>query len=37
MWASFELDRMLGNGEVIGKLEMSWNELLGHGNDPFGE
>ncbi|KAG2139400.1 CHAT domain-containing protein [Suillus cothurnatus] len=26
---------MLGNGEVIGKLEMSWNELLGHGNDPF--
>ncbi|KAG2342353.1 hypothetical protein BDR05DRAFT_1000986 [Suillus weaverae] len=35
MWASFELDRMLGNGEVIGKLEMSWDELLNHGNEPF--
>ncbi|KAG2029055.1 hypothetical protein BDR03DRAFT_976094, partial [Suillus americanus] len=33
--ASFELDRMLGNGEVIGKLETSWNALLDHGNEPF--
>ncbi|KAG1897271.1 uncharacterized protein F5891DRAFT_982860 [Suillus fuscotomentosus] len=29
--ASFELGRMLGGGEVIGKLEMSWDELLDHG------
>ncbi|KAG2348055.1 hypothetical protein BDR05DRAFT_996353 [Suillus weaverae] len=28
MWASFELDRMLGNGEVIGTLEMLWDGLL---------
>ncbi|KAG1775551.1 CHAT domain-containing protein [Suillus placidus] len=33
--ASFELDRMLGNGEVVGKLEMSWDELLDHGEEPF--
>ncbi|KAG1753655.1 CHAT domain-containing protein [Suillus paluster] len=26
---------MLGNGEVIGKLKMSWDELLRHGNEPF--
>ncbi|KAG1728461.1 CHAT domain-containing protein [Suillus lakei] len=35
IWASFELDRMLGNGEVIGKLETSWDELLDHGDEPF--
>ncbi|KAG0704924.1 hypothetical protein DFH29DRAFT_1067749 [Suillus ampliporus] len=33
--ASFELGRMLGNGELIGKLETSWDELLRHGNEPF--
>ncbi|KAG2355215.1 CHAT domain-containing protein [Suillus spraguei] len=33
--ASFELGRMLGNGEVIGKLKTSWNALLNHGNEPF--
>ncbi|KAG1752233.1 hypothetical protein EDB19DRAFT_1903625 [Suillus lakei] len=31
--ASFKLDRMLGNGEVISKVEMSWNELLDHGDE----
>ncbi|KAG2354325.1 hypothetical protein BDR07DRAFT_1465097 [Suillus spraguei] len=33
--ASFELDRMLGNGEVVGKLETSWDALLDRGNGPF--
>ncbi|KAG0696464.1 CHAT domain-containing protein [Suillus ampliporus] len=33
--ASFELGRMLGLGEVVGKLETSWNDLLGHGDEPF--
>ncbi|KAG1753662.1 CHAT domain-containing protein [Suillus paluster] len=33
--ASLELSRMLGNGELIGKLKMSWDELLGHGDEPF--
>ncbi|KAG1819310.1 CHAT domain-containing protein [Suillus subaureus] len=33
--ASFELGRMLGDGEVISKLETSWNELLDHGDEPF--
>ncbi|KAG2068529.1 hypothetical protein BDR04DRAFT_1103186 [Suillus decipiens] len=33
--ASFEFDRMLGNGEVIGKLTKSWAALLDHGNEPF--
>ncbi|KAG1818667.1 CHAT domain-containing protein [Suillus subaureus] len=33
--ASFEFDRILGNGEAIGKLEMSWDALLDHGNEPF--
>ncbi|KAG2144551.1 CHAT domain-containing protein [Suillus clintonianus] len=33
--ASYELDRMLGNGEVIGKLKTSWHELLDHGDEPF--
>ncbi|KAG2137508.1 CHAT domain-containing protein [Suillus clintonianus] len=32
---SYELDRMLGNGKVIGKLETSWNELLDHPDEPF--
>jgi hypothetical protein len=35
--ASFELDRMLGNGEVVGKHEILWDALLAHGNEPFGE
>ncbi|KAG2110032.1 CHAT domain-containing protein [Suillus cothurnatus] len=35
--ASYEADRMLGRGEVIGKLKMSWDELLDHGDEPFGE
>jgi tetratricopeptide (TPR) repeat protein len=26
---------MLGNGEVIGKLQISWDELLDHGDEPF--
>ncbi|KAG1721718.1 hypothetical protein EDB19DRAFT_1917141 [Suillus lakei] len=26
---------MLGNGEVVGKLETSWDELLHHGDEPF--
>ncbi|KAG2088911.1 hypothetical protein BD769DRAFT_1396197, partial [Suillus cothurnatus] len=26
---------MLGSGEVIGKLQMSWDELLNHGDEPF--
>ncbi|KAG2350967.1 hypothetical protein BDR05DRAFT_1054991 [Suillus weaverae] len=33
--ASYEADQMLGNGEVIGKLQMSWDELLDHGDEPF--
>ncbi|KAG2142433.1 CHAT domain-containing protein [Suillus clintonianus] len=32
---SYELDRMLGNGEVIRKLETSGDELLDHGDEPF--
>jgi hypothetical protein len=35
--ASYEADRMLGSGEVIGKLQVSWDELLDHGDEPFGE
>jgi hypothetical protein len=35
--ASYEADRMLGSGEVIGKLQISWDELLNHGDEPFGE
>ncbi|KAG1731583.1 hypothetical protein EDB19DRAFT_1912490 [Suillus lakei] len=34
--ASFELDRMLDSGEVIGKLQTSWDEPLDHGEEPFG-
>ncbi|KAG1760790.1 hypothetical protein EV702DRAFT_544088, partial [Suillus placidus] len=33
--ASYEADRMLGSGEVIGKLQMSWDELLDHGDESF--
>ncbi|KAG0692576.1 hypothetical protein DFH29DRAFT_489948 [Suillus ampliporus] len=33
--ASFELGRTLGNGELIGHLETSWDDLLGHGDEPF--
>lgn len=33
--ASYELGRMLGSGEVIGKLQILWDELLNHGNEPF--
>jgi len=32
---SYELGRMLGSGEVVGKLEISWDELLDHGDEPF--
>ncbi|KAG1877232.1 CHAT domain-containing protein [Suillus subluteus] len=32
---SYEAGRMLGNGEVIGKLQTSWDELLDHGDEPF--
>ncbi|KAG2118385.1 Fungalysin metallopeptidase-domain-containing protein [Suillus clintonianus] len=31
----FELDRTLGNGEIIGKLQTSWDELLNHGDEQF--
>ncbi|KAG2366420.1 CHAT domain-containing protein [Suillus spraguei] len=33
--ASFELSRMLGRGELVGKLEMSWERLLNRGAKPF--
>ncbi|KAG2363017.1 CHAT domain-containing protein [Suillus spraguei] len=33
--ASFEFDRILGNGELIGELKMTWDELLDHGDEPF--
>ncbi|KAG1897222.1 uncharacterized protein F5891DRAFT_1192162 [Suillus fuscotomentosus] len=33
--ASFELGRTLGSGELIGELQMSWDELLDHGDEPF--
>ncbi|KAG2339330.1 hypothetical protein BDR05DRAFT_1003439 [Suillus weaverae] len=32
---SYEADRILGSGEVIGKLELSWDDLLNHGDEPF--
>ncbi|KAG1774737.1 CHAT domain-containing protein [Suillus placidus] len=34
---SYELGRMLGHGEVVGKFETSWDELLdrGDGDEPF--
>ncbi|KAG1823704.1 uncharacterized protein BJ212DRAFT_698844 [Suillus subaureus] len=31
----YELGRLLGNGEAVGKLETAWDELLGHGDEPF--
>ncbi|KAG1793810.1 CHAT domain-containing protein [Suillus variegatus] len=34
--APFELGQILGSGEVIGELQMSWDELLDHGDEPFG-
>ncbi|KAG2033441.1 CHAT domain-containing protein [Suillus americanus] len=30
IWASFEFNGTLGNGEVVGKLEISWDALLDH-------
>ncbi|KAG2092419.1 hypothetical protein BD769DRAFT_1781444 [Suillus cothurnatus] len=33
--ASYEADRTLGNGEVVRKLQISWDELLDHGDEPF--
>ncbi|KAG2048447.1 hypothetical protein BDR06DRAFT_1013013 [Suillus hirtellus] len=33
--ASYELGRMLGSGEVVRRLSMSWDELLNHGHEPF--
>ncbi|KAG2033405.1 hypothetical protein BDR03DRAFT_1094421, partial [Suillus americanus] len=33
--ASYEAGRMLGSGELIGKLQTSWDDLLDHGDDPF--
>ncbi|KAG1722816.1 hypothetical protein EDB19DRAFT_1916466 [Suillus lakei] len=33
--ASYEVDRMLGSGEVISKLQMSWDEVLDHGDEAF--
>ncbi|KAG2123286.1 CHAT domain-containing protein [Suillus clintonianus] len=33
--APYEVDRMLGNGEVIGQLHTSWDELLDRGDEPF--
>ncbi|KAG1869918.1 CHAT domain-containing protein [Suillus subluteus] len=33
--ASFELDQMLGNGEIVGELDTSWDALLDHGNESF--
>jgi hypothetical protein len=35
--ASYEADRMLGSGELIGTLQISWEELLNHRDEPFGE
>ncbi|KAG2041183.1 CHAT domain-containing protein [Suillus americanus] len=32
---SYELGRTLGSGEVVGKFKTSWDELLGHGDEPF--
>ncbi|KAG2092413.1 hypothetical protein BD769DRAFT_1395464 [Suillus cothurnatus] len=33
--ASYKAGRMLGSGKVIRKLQMSWDELLDHGDEPF--
>jgi hypothetical protein len=34
--ASFELDQMLGNGELIGELGTTRDAVLDHGDEPFG-
>ncbi|KAG2342356.1 hypothetical protein BDR05DRAFT_990471 [Suillus weaverae] len=36
IWASFEFNQMLGGGEVIGKFDSSWDDLLDRGDEPFG-
>ncbi|KAG1718332.1 CHAT domain-containing protein [Suillus lakei] len=33
--ASFELGQMLGHGELLAKLETSWNKLLDYGDEAF--
>ncbi|KAG1774789.1 CHAT domain-containing protein [Suillus placidus] len=33
--AFYEAGRMLGSGEVIGKLQLSWDDLLNHRDEPF--
>ncbi|KAG2352601.1 hypothetical protein BDR07DRAFT_1565363 [Suillus spraguei] len=33
--ASYEVDQMLGSGELIGKIQTSWDELLDDGDEPF--
>ncbi|KAG1731548.1 CHAT domain-containing protein [Suillus lakei] len=33
--ASYEVDRTLGGGEVIGIIQMSWDEVLDHGDEAF--
>ncbi|KAG2355425.1 CHAT domain-containing protein [Suillus spraguei] len=33
--ASYELGRRLGSGEIIGKLQISWDKLLDYGDEPF--
>ncbi|KAG2338534.1 hypothetical protein BDR05DRAFT_1004108 [Suillus weaverae] len=33
--APYEADRMLGSGDVIGKLQLSRDDLLNHGDEPF--
>ncbi|KIK37191.1 hypothetical protein CY34DRAFT_810585 [Suillus luteus UH-Slu-Lm8-n1] len=35
IWASFEFGQMLGSGEIIGKIEQPWIDLLDHGDEPF--
>ncbi|KAG1762363.1 CHAT domain-containing protein [Suillus occidentalis] len=35
IWASFEFGQMLGSGEVLGKFDMSWDDLLDYGDEPF--
>lgn len=31
----YQVDRMVGSGEVIGKLQTLWDELLNHGDEFF--
>ncbi|KAG2364139.1 hypothetical protein BDR07DRAFT_1608411 [Suillus spraguei] len=33
--ASYEVDQMLGSGELIGKIQTSWDELLDDGDEAF--